>query len=618
MGGILGQHFLNIKINGQDLPNLRSAVVEVTINNVVLGVPSCKLVLNDMQGVFTGPLAIVDGTKITITRGKHIGALKTATFSAVGTRGGGSAGGNNLRVVIGLLDLPAFFYDSRPYVKQGTSLDVYKDLASRAGLEFVTNIQQVDDSMRWMSFNVSPRQFIETLEKRMYMPNGGYPQSFVTEDKRLIVDDLLARMEEEPVAKFVFDYPPDAGESAILLTEFKDKSVSGHYNANVGYGHRTLATNDEGKVESYSKGTVKAQGHVNVNADRRERIAGTNTTHESYMPVTKGASANVHRNWVKAFDNWKRQFALFSEYSRGMVTGTLYTLEPLRPVQIKVGTITSKGAKLREDVSGKWLYVGYTELIVSSGIFTAPLFHRNYVGATGNTQLADGESGKNEAITQSPSVADPVRPPQIDDNVRQAKDGMTAMDSMVEKQTKAIEDLVSGFADNASKAINLPELSSKYGAGADKLNALMSEFSMATMANRLCSILSPLEKLSLNFSLKDPGSILRMLDGRLGDIENMMGLFESDINGLIANGDIPAAYRDLPTINAPCAANKISEMTDAMDDKFGNKCLSALTLDKLHGPSLDLESLYAKYEQYMRKFLCAMGEGNTEADVEVI
>lgn len=617
MGGISGQHILSIKINGQDLPNLRSAVVEVIINNVVLGVPSCKLVLNDMQGVFTGPLAIVDGTKITITRGKHIGSLRTSTFSAIGTRGGGSAGGNNTRIVIGLLDLPEFFYDSRPYVKQGTSLDVLADIAKRAGLEFATNIKSVDDSMRWMSFNASPRQFIETLEKRMFMPEGGYVQTFVTEDKRLIVDDLLARMDEEPIATFVFDYPPDAGSSAILLTEFKDKSVSGHYNANVGYGHRTLATNDEGKVESYSKGTVKAQGAVNVNASRRESIAGTNTVHESHMPVTKGASANVHRNWVKAYDNWKRQFALFSEYSRGMAQGTLYSLEPLRPVMIKVGSISGKGAKLREDVSGKWLYVGYTERIGSSGIFTAPLFNRNFVGTTGNTQLADGEAGKNAAITPTPSVADPVRPPQIDDNVRQAKDGMTALDSMVEKQSKAVEDLVAGFADNAAQAINLPELASKYGAAADKLNALMSEFSMATMANRLCSMLSPLEKLSLDFSLKDPGAILRMLDSRLGSIEDMMGMFASDINGLIANGDIPDTYRDLPTLNAPCAANKISEMTDAMEDKFGSKCLSALTLDKLHGPSLDLESLYAKYEQYMRKFLCAMGE-STSADAEVI
>lgn len=617
MGGILGQHYLHIKVNGQELPNLRDAVLDVIINNVVLGVPSCKLVLNDTQGVFTGPFAIVDGTKITITRGKHIGNIRTSTFSAVGTRGGSSSGSDNVRIVIGLLDLPAFFYDSRPYMKQGTSLDVLGDLAQRAGLEFTTNIQSVDDSMRWTSFNQSPRQFIETLEKRMYMPDGGYVQAFVTEDKRLLVDNLLARMDEEPAAKFVYNFPPPAGESAFLLTEFKDKSVSGHYNANVGYGHRTLATNDDGEVESYSKGAVKAHGSVNVNADRREQIAGTNTTHESYMPVTKGASANVHRNWVKAFDNWRRQFALFSEYSRGMVQGTLYDLEPLSVVQINVGTITPAGPKLREDVSGKWLYVGYTERITSKGIFTAPLFHRNFVGTAGNTQLADGTAGKNEAITATPSVADPVRPPQIDDNVRQATDGGTALDKMVEKQSKAVEDLLTGFADSASEAINLPELSAKYGAATDKLNALMSEFSMASMANRLCSILSPLEKLSLSFGLKNPGLLLKLLDSRLNGIEDMMGLFESDINGLIANGDIPAAYRDLPTINAPCAANKISELTDAMDDKLGTKCLSALTLDKLHGPSLDLESLYRKYEEYMRKFLCAMGE-STEADVEVL
>lgn len=38
--------------------------------------------------------------------------------------------------------------------------------------------------------------------------------------------------------------------------------------------------------------------------------------------------------------------------------------------------------------------------------------------------------------------------------------------------------------------------------------------------------------------------------------------------------------------------------------------MNAFSLDKLHGPSIDLSSLYKKYEEYMRKFLCAFSSSN--------
>lgn len=130
----------------------------------------------------------------------------------------------------------------------------------------------------------------------------------------------------------------------------------------------------------------------------------------------------------------------------------------------------------------------------------APL--RNFTGSTGSTELISSTAGKNKSAARQPSVADNVRPPQQNDLVRQAADGESAIDSLVKQQSAAVDSLMESFTE-ASSALDVSWISEKYGAGCDKLDALMSEFSAATFTNKMCGMLSPLEKLSLDFSLKE-------------------------------------------------------------------------------------------------------------------
>lgn len=609
-GGISGQFYLSLKINDQEIPGLRDCISQILVVNSVLGVPCAQITFNDNQDAFSGPFALVDGTRITISRGKTRDVMRTSTFIVVGQRD------RALKVVTCLLDVPGFFTDTKAMAQRGTSLDVAKKIAGDYGLQFETNVSGVDDNMRWTTFGQSPRLFLETLEQRMWIPDGGYPQVVVTEDKRLKLIDVIKAMQEEPKTVFSYNYPVENG-SAVLVEEISAKSISGFLNMNVGYGSTLMATNGDGEVERFSKGKIKAGGSPNVNAKQREAITGTNYTFQPHQPISKGASANVHKHWVEALDNWRRNYAAFSEFCRVRFNGSLKDLELLTPVQLYAGSVTAKGAVLNEKQSGKWLYAGYTELIRRRSYHTAALLTRNFVGTKGTTELVDGDNGKNKASNRQPSVADTVRPPQQNDGVRQLGNGLNAIDQVVEKQTQQLDALMGKMVETASSAINLPELAAKYGPESDLLDALMSEFSMAAFTNRLCGMLSPLEKLSLDFGIKNPATIFQLLDSRLGEMEALMGQFEGDINDMIARGDIPEGYRNVPTLNAPCADNKVSEMNDAIADKLGSKCLDAFSLDKLHGPSFDLASLYQKMEEYLRKFQCAFG-GQNSADVEIV
>ena len=162
----------------------------------------------------------------------------------------------------------------------------------------------------------------------------------------------------------------------------------------------------------------------------------------------------------------------------------------------------------------------------------------------------------------------------------------------------------------------MPELSEKYGAACDKLEAFMSEFSAAQMAAKLCGALNFLEKLTVDFGLRNPASILQMLDARMAQMEDLESKFMQDINGMAQRGQIPETYLDSPTLNARCAEQKAKDMQQAIDDKLGDRCLSGLSIDQLHGPTISLQSLYRLYEEWMRKFLCAFGGSSSGYNME--
>lgn len=102
----------------------------------------------------------------------------------------------------------------------------------------------------------------------------------------------------------------------------------------------------------------------------------------------------------------------------------------------------------------------------------------------------------------------------------------------------------------------------------------------------------------------------------MSQMEDLQSKFMQDINGMAQRGQIPETYLDSPTLNARCAEQKAKDMQQALDDKLGDRCLSGLSIDQLHGPTISLQSLYRLYEEWMRKFLCAFGGSSSGYNME--
>ena len=607
-GGVAGAGYLAIKVNDVELPAASNLVKHVTMIEGTYTFPHMLFEFNDMHHLFEGAYSIVDGTKITIAIGASADTAKAYDFRISGHRHYSQAGMPVIEAA-GILDKSKFMFEAAAYSKRGNSTDVLADIAKKCGLEFKTDLVS-DDSMVWQSLNTSPRSFIEYIERRMWIGEGKLPQTCVTLGSKLLLIDQVAELEKKPKLTICYNYPAQKGD--IVAEEIRDKSVAGALNTSANYGSMTLRPNATSGVTDQMKGSkIKSKGALNINADIKESLEVTQIRHEHLDPISEGAGANVHRNWSKSQDQWVRLASTFTEACRILIRGK-YDIPMFTTINLNAGVLDGAKFVLNKKISGNWIVVGRTLKLTSRGYVEAYLCYRNFIGAVGNSNLVSSSRGQNKPMTVQPTVADPSRPTQINMNIAEG-----AIDTLNKAQSAATEKLMSAFK-SAGEAFGFSELKDKYGPDADMLDSLMSEFNMASIMNGLCQALSPLEKLSLDVSINSGPSILKALASRMDACEGMIGDFYGQMNRLVEKGDIPDAYLDAPSINTRCNLNKLQDINRAISDAYPDKCMDGFSLDRLHGPSLDLSKYLRQLEEWFRKFLCAFGDGNVDGSEKTL
>jgi hypothetical protein len=265
--------------------------------------------------------------------------------------------------------------------------------------------------------------------------------------------------------------------------------------------------------------------------------------------------------------------------------------------------------------SGKWIIFGRTWRFTGGRYSEAYLLLRNYTPVEGTTPLSSKSTGNNGKPPVQ-SLSNTVRPDQLNSKLKQGLGGMSAVDSLAINHTFQLSSLTSKFATEGMQ-FKTPELVSKYGENADFLDSIMNEFSMASLLSGLCELLSPLEKLSLNLAFDLGPALLSMLAARLDDVFGLLGSFLSDINALFAAGEIPEEYLDKPQISTSCSGKSIDDLLESVNDKFPSKCLDALSLGRLSGPSISLAQLAARLEDQIRDLLCSWGDGTVDGSATV-
>lgn len=602
-GGVKNQGYFGLLIDGKTPPQSPNLVRNVQVFENTFAVPAALLRLADRTNILRSTHAIVDGTKITVVMGSSEESSTTLNFSVFAVREY-DEGGFHMMDVLCALDAPVFLFDTSSFSVRGTSLDALSEICKRSGLSLDASDIQTKDIMTWVSVAASPKKFANEIEQHMWISEEALPKIFITSDKRMVVRDINSLFDKDPVAFWTFNHKPSGEQPSYNLHEFRPKSLSGIFNGMSNYGEKLLWADSKGKTNELSTVTVKGRDPLNMNSDTRGDITGTRKAY-----ARPSNDINLHDQYMQAYYSNKRQSLTYTETARALIIGGCPEVDIFDIVNIDAGLVSAnRELKTDEKLSGKWLVVGRTRVYASHMYSEAFILARNFTPVEGTSNIGGGTN-----IIQTPlaTVANVLRPFQINSNIKQALDGSNPLDWVAQQHNLQLDVMLGQFQTD-SEAFKFPELAAKYGEGVDYLNALMQEFNMAKYLTGICSALNSLEKLSVNLAINYKGGILDALANRLDSMEGMMGGFTRDVNGLISNGDIPAEYLDGPQINQRCVSNKIDDMQRMLDDALPDKCLDALSISKLLGPSTNLAQLIRQQEENLRNFLCSLGDGTVD------
>lgn len=602
-GGVKDQGYFGLLLDGKAPPSMPNLIRSVHVYENTFAIPCARIVFSDQTNVLRSSHAIVDGTKVTMVMGPDQDSASTLTFSVFAVKEYGESGTPMLDVLC-ILDAPTFIFDTRSFSIHGTSIDALNQVASFSGLTPDFGDVQTSDIMNWVSATCSPKKFTHMIEQHMWISEEALPKMFITADKRMVVRDINKLFDDEPKAYWLFNHETIGKSPMYNLHEFRPKSMSGIFNGMSNYGEKLMWADSTGKTNELSSVTVRSRDPLNINSDTRGTIAGTRKT---YAQPTN--DINTHNKYMEARYSNKRQSMTYTETARALVLGGCPEVDLFDIVDVSAGVINGQ-REVETDikVSGKWLVIGRTRVFVSGMYSEAFLLSRNFTPVEGTSNIGGGSN-----IIQTPlsTVASILRPFQINSNIKQALDGSNPIDFLAQQHNLQLDVMLDQFQID-SEAFKFPELAAKYGEGADYLNSLMQEFNMAKYLTGICSALNTLEKLSVNLAINYKGGILDALANRIDSMENMLGGFTRDVNGLIANGDIPAEYLDGPQINQRCVSNKLEDMNRMLSDALPDKCLDAFSISKLLGPSTNLAQLIRQQEENLRNFLCSLGDGTVD------
>ncbi len=600
-GGVLGAGIFGLKINGEAPPPSRGLIVNCFIIENQVSVPAILLTLNDTNNMFRNDYALVDGTKLEVTMGTTKEQCRTYNFRVFSVKEGQSAAGSTILEVLALFDFPKFLFDTKSWVVKGNSQTAIQTIATDCGLEFDTD-QTTSDVMKWVSAATSARQFISVIQRHMYLNEDAYLSTILDAQGKIICRDLTRQMTRKPQHKMCYNFVGEPG--SILVQEIQHKSVAGTMNAAYNYGEKIVWNSSDGNTNTLSTLSHVAADPLNVNSDIRDSLAAARKTY-----VANTTDINYHENWVRAEYTNKRNAAAYTDGLRVLILGQEPAIELYDSVDLQAG-LSDSNVEMRPDpkISGQWIVVGRTRTFADNRYSTMYFLSRNTTTVTGTTEVG---GGKNKEPTPFETVAAMIRPYQFNFNISQMLNELSPIEALAGMQEGLLSDLKEGFKEMSDK-YGFTELYEKYGEAKDNLMSLMQEFNIARWLTGMCQTLNALEKLSVSMSIELGDTILQDLASRLDQMDALGSTFTNQINGLIANGDIPESYMNGPQINQRCVSNKLDDLNRSIQDSWPDKCMDAFSIGRLLGPSMNLAQLVRETEEHLRNMLCALGDGTVD------
>lgn len=629
---------IQLKINGKELPPANNFFKSFILNaGFGYSTPAIEFLFEDRNRILSGPLALVDGSKITLTYSFSDKPKLELNFTTVSCKEQEIAGAGISYDIVAVLGAPSYVFGAQQEAKKGTSVDAVRQILEAHGITVDSDVTS-DDSMTWLNVGKSRAMFVQDILSRSFKDTESVITGLHDVDNTFIIRELFSTIQKDPEYTIVLgDMPEKKEENTFFALEHKPFKHSGLTNLMFNYGHVKTQSRADGKIDTYeSVNPPVIQDGLPINQEVRNSFAYSTSASAKYYDSGIGknlSGSNAHEKYYEAKTQNMRYLSLFNSGIRVNIP-KMANIPMFSIVEVKAFNQFQE-LDVQETVQGIYIVGGKTIACVGNNYREFYALYRCFVTQSGNTPLLGSKNQRSDSkkpkMDKADSVVDyndPLKAQSISQQASttlaggdtqtpaQAADAAqqnikTGFDGFIDKATGSIDDLENSFASESGR-FGFGALSDKYSAGKDQMLSLLSEFSMAKSILENCGELNPLESLVIDFIKLNLDDLVNAVLDRIDRIDGLSARLLNEINALLALGDLNGGYLKAPQLNVSCRAFAQDHLNAALRGLYPDQCIDNFNMNRLRFPFNKLNRLKRLLLSFLRDLLCALGENATE------
>lgn len=400
--------FIDIKIDGRDLPSLLSCMHQIEIiENADTALPVMLLILQDEDNALLDGLALSDANTVDLLLGTKSGngddlihaKLRFNVFSNHMTAGGTGY----LHHITGVLDAPKYLQESNIQSIEGTSADAIAEIASDCGLSAKIDVS-ASDKMVWLNPGITRSKFVEDIVSCAYATKTGLPKVAVTLGGELRFYDVNEKILSKGQHKLYFGDGKAKGNNILAVFDVKMDSAPGFSNSFVNYGYHVTEPMLDGKLLKSTGISIQTDG--NFIPMNQKPYYDVETARINYAPHDCG---NTHSKYWESYHSNIRKSAMYNQGVICLLHGQVSNIRVLDTVDMDFVKM-STGDSIDESKRSTYLVTGtkvlirhvmYSEFIRLTKFSTnkqgsATLINTDGKGSPTRTEVGQEQAGKSD------------------------------------------------------------------------------------------------------------------------------------------------------------------------------------------------------------------------------
>ena len=322
------QNMVYCEIEVEDLPVPPSMNLIDTIelhDGMGIAAPTLTLHLLDQTGHLLSDLALVNGTKCTLTLAKRSDKdrPKKRKYRLWGAKRARNSQGPMV-IMVFILDAPKWTTGVYCESFRTSSSDAMQRSVQSAALRYDGPKGATDDTMNWLNINQTRSAFTEDLAMRGWKDPSSCMYRVLTMDSVVRYKNMFDILRDDATATLCKSYPSEGQKNPVPIRESQDMTNSGILSHFVTYGQNNHnhsldihGQHDHLDVQAPSMGGGSFPLHSDVKSAISDAQAGGRVTYTGWDPGTgEGQENNLHEEYERAYYQNVRLLSLFSERMR--------------------------------------------------------------------------------------------------------------------------------------------------------------------------------------------------------------------------------------------------------------------------------------------------------------